>query len=32
MICVIRSLLALGFSGASVSSTGCSSGATRNSL
>jgi hypothetical protein len=30
--CVIFSLLALGLSGASVSSTGCSSGATRSSL
>jgi hypothetical protein len=32
MICVIFSLLALGFNGASVSRTGCSSGATRSSL
>uniref|UniRef100_A0A0A9HE79 Uncharacterized protein n=1 Tax=Arundo donax TaxID=35708 RepID=A0A0A9HE79_ARUDO len=32
MIWVIFSLLALGLSGASVSSTGCSSGATRSSL
>merc|ERR1719225_992783 len=32
IICVIFSLLALGFNGASVSNTGCSSGATRSSL
>ena len=32
MIWVIFSRLALGFSGASVSNTGCSSGATRSSL
>jgi hypothetical protein len=32
MICVMRSRFALGLSGASVSSTGCSSGATRSSL
>jgi len=32
MICVMRSRLAFGLSGASVSSTGCSSGATRSSL
>uniref|UniRef100_A0A915AY54 Uncharacterized protein n=1 Tax=Parascaris univalens TaxID=6257 RepID=A0A915AY54_PARUN len=32
MICVIFSLFAFGLSGGSVSSTGCSSGATRNSL
>uniref|UniRef100_A0A1L8EI18 Uncharacterized protein n=1 Tax=Haematobia irritans TaxID=7368 RepID=A0A1L8EI18_HAEIR len=32
MIWVIFSRLALGFKGASVNKTGCSSGATRNSL
>uniref|UniRef100_A0A914ZS15 Uncharacterized protein n=1 Tax=Parascaris univalens TaxID=6257 RepID=A0A914ZS15_PARUN len=32
MIWVIFSLFAFGLRGASVSSTGCSSGATRNSL
>ena len=32
LTCVIFSLLALGLSGASVSKTGCSSGATRSSL
>merc|ERR1719420_2274467 len=32
MICVILSRFALGFNGASVSNTGCSSGATRSSL